>query len=149
MYSMVGAISTEPVWCSCRLDPGSAMKSGSSDRARLIFTTPLRVFQCSMSATKSGGRCSRPTWSRNAIFGCSVDTITRARSSSPLSSTTPRARPFSTMTLATLAFSRTSAPCSRAADSIALATAPMPPSWKPQLPRWPSPTSPIEWCAIT
>ena len=25
----------------------------------------------------------------------------------------------------------------------------MPPSWKPQLPRWPSPTSPIEWCAIT
>ena len=49
MYSMVGAISTEPVWCSCRLEPGSAMKSGSSARARLIFTTPLRVFQCSMS----------------------------------------------------------------------------------------------------
>ncbi len=25
----------------------------------------------------------------------------------------------------------------------------MPPSWNPQFPRWPSPTSPIEWCAIT
>ena len=56
MYSIVGAISTEPVWCSCRLVPGSAVKSGSSASARLILTTPLRVFQRSMSVTKSAGR---------------------------------------------------------------------------------------------
>ncbi len=81
--------------------------------------------------------------------GCSVDTTTRARISSPFSSTTPAAVPFSTRMRATRAFSRTSAPWLRAAASIALDTAPMPPSWNPQLPRWPSPTSPIEWCAIT
>ena len=61
MYGMVGAISTEPVWCSCRFVPGSAVKSGSSASARLILTTPLRVFQCSMSVTKSSGRFARPT----------------------------------------------------------------------------------------
>jgi hypothetical protein len=92
MYSMVGAISTEPVWCSCSWDPGSAMKSGSSARARLIFTTPLRDFQCSMSETKSSGRYSAPTCSRKAVRGCSVDTTTWARISSPFSSTTPTAR---------------------------------------------------------
>ena len=32
---------------------------------------------------------------------------------------------------------------------MASETAPMPPSGKPQLPRCPSPTSPIEWWAIT
>ena len=37
----------------------------------------------------------------------------------------------------------------RAERAIASETAPMPPSGYPQLPSWPSPTSPIEWCAIT
>ena len=44
---------------------------------------------------------------------------------------------------------RISAPKLRADRSMASATAPMPPSGKPQLPRWPSPMSPMEWWAIT
>ena len=44
---------------------------------------------------------------------------------------------------------RTSAPNDSADRRIAPATAPMPPSGKPQLPSWPSPTSPIEWWAMT
>ena len=149
MYSTEGAISTEPVWCSCRFEPGSAVKSGSSPRARLILTTPLRDFQCSMSLAKSGGRFSAPTCSRKAVRGCSVETTTRARISSPLSSTTPRALPSVMIIRATLAFVRISAPKPRAAASMADDTPPMPPSWNPQFPRCPSPTSPIEWWAIT
>ena len=146
---MVGAISTEPVWCSCRLVPGSAVKSGSSDRARLILTTPLRVFQCSMSVTKSSGRFARPTWSRNAVRGCRLVTTTLAVSRWPFSSSTPAARPLLSRIRLTRASVRISAPTARAAFAIASETAPMPPSAKPQLPRWPSPTSPIEWWAIT
>jgi hypothetical protein len=72
-----------------------------------------------------------------------------ARISSPDSSTAPDTRPSWVSSLPTLVLVRISAPASRAAAAIASATAPMPPSWKPQLPRWPSPTSPIEWWAIT
>ena len=49
---------------------GSAVKLGSSASARLILTTPERVFQRSMSATKSSGSSVRGRWSRKAIFGC-------------------------------------------------------------------------------
>ena len=59
------------------------------------------------------------------------------------------ARPPLVCTRATGAPVLISTPKPRAARAIASETAPMPPSWKPQLPRWPSPTSPIEWCAIT
>ncbi len=149
MNSIDGAISTEPVWCSARSLPGSAVKFGSSARARLILTTPLLVFQCLMSLAKSDGRLCSPTWSRKAVRGCSVLTMVPALISSPLPSATPTARPFSTRTRLTGALSLTSTPKPRAAASIASDTAPMPPSAKPQLPRCPSPTSPIEWCAIT
>jgi hypothetical protein len=44
---------------------------------------------------------------------------------------------------------RISAPNASAAPRIASLTAPIPPCWKPHDPRWPSPTSPIEWCSIT
>ena len=50
---------------------------------------------------------------------------------------------------ATRAFVRISAPNVRALDSIAAETAPIPPSGTAHAPRLPSPTSPIEWCAIT
>src|SRR6185437_10698757 len=77
-------------------------------------------------------------------------TTTVAVSSSPLSSTTPLAWPvWSIWILATRALVLIVAPNSVAALAMALATAPMPPSGKPQLPSRPSPTSPIEWCAIT
>ena len=72
--SIVGAMSRDPVWWSCRLWPGLAVKLGSSDSARLIFTTPLRVFHRSMSLTKSAGSSSRAIWSKNAVFGCRLVT---------------------------------------------------------------------------
>ena len=149
MYSIDGAISTDPVWCSASSVPGSAVKSGSSERARLILTTPLRVFHRSMSSTKSAGSSVALMWSRKAVWGWRVVTTTGARISSPLSSTTPRTRPLVTMVRATRAPVRISAPRLRADRSMASATAPMPPSGKPQLPRCPSPMSPMEWWAIT
>ena len=81
--------------------------------------------------------------------GCSEVTTTLAVISWPSSRMTPAARPSLSSSWLTFAPVRISAPCWRAALAIAPATAPMPPSWKPQLPRWPSPTSPMEWCAIT
>jgi hypothetical protein len=131
------------------LGAGSAVKSGSSPRARLILTTPLRERQRSMSATKSAGSSARSTCSRKVILGWMAVTTTGACSSSPPASTTPVARPPETSTRSTRAPVRTVAPRATAERWMASATAPMPPSGKPQLPRWPSPTSPIEWWAIT
>src|SRR6266545_3981278 len=81
--------STEPVWWSWSSLPGSAMKSGSSLMARLIFTTPLRVRQFSMSRTKSAGSSFGARSRRKAIWGWIVVTTTGARISSPFSSPTP------------------------------------------------------------
>ena len=83
--------------------------------------------------------------------GCRLVTTTGARSSSPsvehgaldpAVADQQRARRGASV--------RTSAPndSARPADRRRT-TAPMPPSGKPQLPSWPSPTSPIEWCAMT
>ncbi len=63
---------------------------------------------------------------------------TRASSSSPLSSTTPVARPLSRRTRATGASVRIVAPCARADDAIASETAPLPPLQKPQARKAPS-----------
>ena len=104
------------------------MNSGSSASARLIFTVPLRVFQWVMSFTKSAGSSVAFSWSRNVILGWHVVTTIGAISSSPPSSTTPRARPFSVLIVETRAFTRISAPKNRAACSHAALTAPMPPS---------------------
>ena len=104
------------------------MKLGSSASARLIFTTPDRVFHRSMSLTKSagssvGGRCSR-----KAILGCRLVTTSGAVSSSPPSSTTPVTRPAWVLTRSTLALVRISAPKDSAERPIAAETAPIPPS---------------------
>ena len=136
--------STEPVWWSWSSLPGSAMKSGSSLMARLIFTTPLRVRQFSMPRTKSAGSSFGARSRRKAICGWIVVTTTGARISSPLSRATPTARPPRTRILATRAPVRISAPKDSAARRQASDTPPIPPSWYPQDPRWPSPTSPIE-----
>ena len=42
--------------CTSGSKPGLAVNSGSRSTARLTFTVPLRVFQRSMSATKSAGQ---------------------------------------------------------------------------------------------
>ena len=125
------------------------MKSGSSLIATFTFTTPLRVFHRSMSHTKSAGSSWRSIRSRNAIFGWIVVTTTGARSSVPSSSATPTARPPRTRIFFTRASVRISPPNASAAVRIESETPPIPPCWKPHEPRWPSPTSPIEWCSIT
>ncbi len=89
-YSIVGAISIEPVRCSAIPELGLAVKLGSSDSATLTFTTPLRVLKCSMSLTKSSGSSDGERCSRKAIFGCSVVTTSGAVISSPFARTTPR-----------------------------------------------------------
>ena len=121
--------STEPVWCSCRFFPGIAVKSGSSDIATLIFTTPERVFQRSMSVTKSAGRSADGMRSRNPIFGCTHVTPIGARSSVPSSSTTPWKRPPEVSIDFTRAFVRISAPKDSADRLIESETPPMPPCW--------------------
>ena len=82
-------------------------------------------------------------------MGWQLVTITGASSSSPFSRVTPRARPPAVWIVATGAFTRISAPKNRAESSHAFATAPMPPSMKPQAATSPSPMSPTEWCIIT
>ncbi len=77
------------------------MNTGARSSAQLIFTTPLRVFQFSMSSTKSAGSSTRSICSRNVIFGWMAVTTSGARSSSPVSSTTPVAAPPSTRIFAT------------------------------------------------
>ena len=81
--------------------------------------------------------------------GWVVVTTTGARNSSPPRSVTPRARPRETSIRATGAPVRTVAPCARAAAASARVRPPIPPSGNPHCPSWPSPTSPMWWCAIT
>ena len=83
-------------------------------------------------------------------MGCTQLTTTGARSSSPVSSATPTARPPSTRMCATARVG----PDLRAEEAAALriesATEPMPPCGNPQLTVWLSPpTSPIAWCSST
>ncbi len=65
-------------------------------------------------------------------LGSALDSTTRADRCSPLASSTPFARPRETVTRATSASVRISAPCSRAASAIAAVTRPIPPATKPQ-----------------
>src|SRR5437867_10062902 len=149
------AVSRYSTQCASSIPPDRSVKSGapenrgSFDSAQLILTTPLRVFQCSMSFTNSSGSSLRSNWRRNVSFGWHAVTTTGAMSSSPPSSATPDTRPCRTRTRSTGAFVRTSAPKDRALRSRASATAPMPPSGTPHPPRVPPPTFPIEWWAIT
>jgi len=66
------------------------VKSGSSASARLILTTPLRVFQRSMSVTKVVGQV-RPAdvIEETRLRGCRELTTTLAVSCWPFSSSTP------------------------------------------------------------
>jgi hypothetical protein len=102
-----------------------------------------------MSSTKCAGRSVASICRRNVICGWQAVTTIGARSSSPSPSTTPVVRPSRIAMRSTIAFVRISAPAERALRSIAAATAPIPPSGTPHDPSVPSPTSPIEWCAMT
>ena len=145
-YATECASSTPP---DRSVSSGMDGKLGRRSSAQLIFTTPLRVFQFWMSSTNSAGSSDASSCCRNVIFGWIAVTIHGARTSSPLSRTTPVARPSLVRIRATRAFVRTSQPRDSALRRIASATAPIPPSGTAHEPRWPSPTSPIEWCAIT
>ena len=147
-YSMSSSTAIAPPW-TFGLKPGSAVNSGSSASARLTFTTPERVRQCSMSETNSGGSFDRGICFRNVICGWHVVITTPARSSSPPTRATPRARPRLISTRSTGALTRISAPKASAERRIASATAPIPPSGIPQEETLPSASSPIEWWSST
>ncbi len=70
--------------------------------------------------------------------GSTAETTAAAAISSPLSSTTPVARPLRSAISATGASVRISAPSSRAAAAIASLTAPVPPRARPQERKAPS-----------
>ena len=114
----------------------------------MIFTVPLRVCQFSMSAAKSAGSSFGSISRRKEIFGCAVLTTVAALISSPLASVTPETWPLPVRILATSASVLIVAPNDRAAEAMAVATAPIPPRGKPHAPACPS-ASPMWWCSIT
>ena len=146
--SRVSASTMVPPWTSGS-KPRLARNSGSRSTATFTLTVPLRDFHCVIVSTKSSGSADGSICSRKVIFGCVAAITTSARSSSPDSSTTPRALPSRTSMRATLASVRTVAPNDSAALRNAPVTPPIPPRGKPHVPSSPSPTSPILWCAIT
>ena len=93
---MLGLIEIAPLRCGPA--PGRQVKSGSSPSARFTLADAPRNLKRRMPSTKSSGRCSSPTSPRNVRRGSAFDTTSPARISSPLSSTTPVARPFATST---------------------------------------------------
>ena len=90
------------------------------------------------SSSNAGSSVPGSSSPRNVRCASSDDRIESARISSPDSSTTPIARPPLTMTLATGASVRISAPSARAALPIALLTPPVPPFGMPQARNAPS-----------
>jgi hypothetical protein len=140
MSSSDSASTMVPPWISGS-KAGRQVNWGSRSTARLTLTVPLRVFQRSMSATKSPGSSARSTCSRKVIRGWVAATTTSVASSSPPSRTTPVTRPSLVVMRRTGAEVRISAPNERAAPAMASLTPPMPPSANPQLPSLPSPTT--------
>jgi hypothetical protein len=74
----------------------------------------------------------------NVRRGSRPEATIGAAISSPLSSATPTARPFLTITWATEASVRMVAPCARAAPAIDSLIAPVPPFWNPHARNAPS-----------
>jgi hypothetical protein len=75
-----GAISKPPLKS---FQSGSSASLGSSLTARLIFTTPERLDQCSTSWTNSGGSSARSICRRKVICGWHAVATIGAWSSSP------------------------------------------------------------------
>ena len=88
--SSVSASTIVPPWTSGS-KPALARNSGSRSTATFTLTVPLRDFHCVIVSTKSSGSADGSICSRKVIFGCVAAITTSARSSSPDSSTTPRA----------------------------------------------------------
>jgi hypothetical protein len=80
-----------------------------------------------MRSRNSAGSAPSGVSLRNVRLGSAFESTARARSVSPLSSTTPVAAPPSTSTSATGAEVRISTPRSRAAAASDCVTPPMPP----------------------
>ena len=110
---------------------------------------PLRVFQCSMSCTNRVGQLAAvELLEERDLRVDGRDDERRAELLTALEHHAAHGRP-AVRILSTGAFTRTSAPKNLADSSHAFATAPMPPSMKPQLATSPSPMSPTEWCIST
>ena len=129
MNSIVGDISTEPVWCSAIPSLGSAVKLGSSASARLILTTPERVFHRSMSVDEVLGQLGARQLLEEGGLGVQArHDQRRPQLLAADEDDAGRATVAGRDTLSTRASVRISAPNARAERAIAADTAPMPPS---------------------
>src|SRR5215207_7503161 len=128
--------------------PGIAVRSGSSESARLTLAEGLRFLKVPSSPTSSSGRCCAPSSERSVVWGWAPETTTPASILVPSDRVTPVVRTPTTPMAATSALVRISAPAALAEAAIASETPPIPPRTKPQPPVTPS-ISPILWCKST
>src|ERR1039458_8897266 len=139
---MLGQIGWVAWWCGPGPEgapPGYAVNSGRPLSARLILQLVPSMRKLRMARTNSASRALGSRRRRKVSLGSRFDATVAAAISSPLSSTTPRARPSRTSTLATGALTRISTPLARAEAAMASDTAPMPPRTNPHSPRCPPP----------
>ncbi len=122
----------------CSPSPGSPLKSGRRSTARLTLPDEPRNLKRRTSSSNEGSSVPGSSRPRNVRLESSDDRIESAWISSPDSSATPTARPPLTMTFATGASVRISAPSARAASPIALLIPPVPPLGMPHARNAPS-----------
>ena len=84
--------------------PGIAVRSGSSESARLTLAEGLRFLKVPSSPTSSSGRCSAPRSERSVVWGWAPETTVPASMLVPSARVTPVARPPLTSMAATSAF---------------------------------------------
>src|ERR1035437_3125494 len=121
---MLGQMCMVAVWCGPGPEgapPGYAVNSGRPLSARLILQLVPSMRKLRMARTNSASRSLGSSRRRKVSLGSRFDATVAAAISSPLSSTTPRARPSRTSTLATGAFTRVSTPLPRADVAMAQA----------------------------
>ena len=116
---------------------------GVVERSREVEAANARI-----RASTAGGIASRGTSVCNRRCGSTLAITKPARIAVPSSSTTPAARPRSTVTSRTGERVSMRTPCAPAARAIACVIAPMPPMACPQAPCLPF-TSPNTWCSST
>src|ERR1035441_7800929 len=110
---MLGQMCMVALWCGPGPEgtpPGYAVNSGRPLSARLILQLVPSIRKLRIARTNSGARSPESSRRRKVSLGSRFDATVREAISSPVSSTTPRARPLRTSTLATGALTRSSPP---------------------------------------
>ena len=118
------------------------MKSGRPSSARFTLPEEPLIRKFLIDLTKSEGSSFSSTIFKNDNFGSRPEMTISDMYSSPLSSATPVALPFFTITFFTEASVMIVAPKCSADLAMAILTSPVPPLWNPQARKAPS-ISPI------